>query len=262
MGLGRLLSKHYVGGDCERFFPYHDAASNRGTQGQRPILRPQFSVRARRTRRVLPRAERYSAEALPNPTSLDGRQPNNVGKWAIHCVERGSGEHFRDDRSLGQNIVVMHARGKGVMAVGVKQAKIFNMNSSLHGQQGIYMTSALDSEISGVSVTNTGCAAIRAHGGDANTLTPGNLIVNNNHVSQFALWKRTYQAGIHWNGVANTYSNNVVTDGPHNCFLGGGNEADANISLAAVDNVFDGNTLDRCSYEAADTGAFCSSATE
>jgi len=77
-----------------------------------------------------------------------------------------------------------------------------------------------------------------------------------NQVYSFARWKRSYQAGIHWAGVGNTYSYNTVTDGPHNCFLGGGNEADANSTVAGVDCLFQGNTLDRCAYEAADTGAF------
>ena len=57
-------------------------------------------------------------------------------------------------------------------------------------------------------------------------------------------------------GVSNTYSYNTITDSPHNCFLGGGNEADANSTVAGIDCVFDGNTLDRCAYEAADAGAF------
>ena len=65
-----------------------------------------------------------------------------------------------------------------------------------------------------------------------------------------------YEAGIHWSGVGNEYSYNDVADGPHNCFLGGGNEAEA--TGGAVDCLFEGNTLDRCSYEAADTGAFYS----
>jgi hypothetical protein len=80
--------------------------------------------------------------------------------------------------------------------------------------------------------------------------------VTGNNVHSFARWKRTYQAGIHWAGVGNSYSHNTVSDGPHNCFLGGGNEADANSTVAGVDCVFDGNRLERCAYEAADTGAF------
>jgi hypothetical protein len=33
-------------------------------------------------------------------------------------------------------------------------------------------------------------------------------------------------SGIHWAGVNNTYSHNVIHDAPHNCMLGGGNEGD------------------------------------
>ena len=59
-------------------------------------------------------------------------------------------------------------------------------------------------------VTKTGCAGIRAHGGDAATLRQGNLQITGNTISHFALWKRTYEAGIHWAGVYNNYSNNTV----------------------------------------------------
>ena len=69
-----------------------------------------------------------------------------------------------------------------------------------------------------------------------------------------ALYKRTYQPGIHWAGVNNTYSHNVVSHGPHNCVLGGGNEADAD--EGGVGNVFEFNTFERCSFESSDTGAF------
>ena len=43
--------------------------------------------------------------------------------------------------------------------------------------------------------------------------------------------------------------------GPHNCFLGGGNEVG---SAGGVGNLFEYNTLDNCAFEASDTGAFYS----
>ena len=70
-----------------------------------------------------------------------------------------------------------------------------------------------------------------------------------------AQYKRTYQAGIHWAGVSNNWTHNIVTDGAHNCFLGGGNEAG---EYGGVDNIFEYNTLDNCAFEASDTGAFYS----
>ena len=57
-------------------------------------------------------------------------------------------------------------------------------------------------------------------------------------------------SGIHWAGVNNTYSHNTLSDAPHNCMLGGGNEGDG------VNCLFEYNTLDRCGFESSDTGAF------
>jgi parallel beta-helix repeat protein len=154
-----------------------------------------------------------------------------------------------------QSMQVLHGRGVGVLATGVVDVHIHGVTSSLHTRQGIWLH-GVDSSITNCSVSAVGCAGIRAHGGNAETLAKGNLNVSGNHVHSFARWKRTYQAGIHWAGVSNSYSHNTVTDAPHNCFLGGGNEADANSTVAGVDCVFEGNVLDRCAYEAADAGAF------
>eukprot|EP00935_MAST-01C_sp_MAST-1C-sp1_P002107 g2107.t1 len=154
-----------------------------------------------------------------------------------------------------QSMQVLHGRGVGVLADDVEGVSIHDVNSSLHTRQGIWLHGT-DSSITDCSVSAVGCAGIRAHGGNAESLTPGNLSVSGNRVRNFARFKRTYQAGIHWAGVGNRYTHNIVSDGPHNCFLGGGNEADPNSTVAGVDCVFDSNTLDGCAYEAADTGGF------
>eukprot|EP00040_Diaphanoeca_grandis_P010137 m.51911 g.51911 ORF g.51911 m.51911 type:complete len:787 (-) comp21518_c0_seq1:23-2383(-) len=150
-----------------------------------------------------------------------------------------------------QDVHVMHGKGVGIRGTNVSRLTLSNCTSTHHGQQGVYVTEATDSSIVDCTVSNTGCAAIRAHGGEATSLLKGNL---QDAISTFSLWKRTYQAGIHWSGVSNHFIDNVVTNGPHNCFLGGGNEADQ--TIAAVDNVFQGNVLEDCAFEAADTGAF------
>lgn len=154
-----------------------------------------------------------------------------------------------------EGIHVHNGKGVGILADNVTGVTIHNCTIFLHGQQGISLIRSSDSVISNCTVFSTGCAGIRAHGGDATSLTPGNLFVHGNFITDFARWKRTYQAGIHWSGVGNTYSKNIVRGGPHNCFLGGGNEADSS-TVAGVDCLFDGNILDGCAYEAADTGAF------
>ncbi len=69
---------------------------------------------------------------------------------------------------------------------------------------------------------------------------------------------------MYWNGVGNNYSHNKVSNSPHVCFLGGGNEGqpfggDNVESGAGSQCVFDSNVLDSCVYECADCGAFYTS---
>ena len=97
---------------------------------------------------------------------------------------------------------------------------------------------------------NIGCRAAVIHGGNATSLTRGNMFATGNNISMFALYKRTYMSGIHWAGVDNVYSHNTITDAPHNCMLGGGNEGDG------VNCLFEHNSFDRCGFESSDTGAF------
>ena len=121
---------------------------------------------------------------------------------------------------------VLHGRNVGVLADNVSDVHVVSVNSSLHTRHGVHMVRAVDSTVQYCTVVAVGCEGIRAHGGSAASLEPGNVSVVDNTVSQFARHKRTYQAGIHWSGVGNFYSRNLVSDAPHVCFLGGGNEAD------------------------------------
>ena len=123
-----------------------------------------------------------------------------------------------------------------------------------HGARGIQLTGSGHTVEDSV-ITDVGCRGVEVHCGDSLTLTNGNCTVTRNNVTRMAQYKRTYQAGIHWGGVGNLYSHNNVHDGPHNCFLGGGNEAG---SFGGVNNVFEYNTIDNCAFESSDTGAFYS----
>lgn len=64
--------------------------------------------------------------------------------------------------------------------------------------------------------------------------------------------------------MGNNYSHNKVSNSPHVCFLGGGNEGqpfggDNVESGAGSQCIFDSNVLDTCVYECADCGAFYTS---
>ena len=111
----------------------------------------------------------------------------------------------------------------------------------------------LYTQVTGATVHNVGCAGIRATGGVAATLAPGNLLVSDSHVHHYALWKRSYMPGVYWGGVGNTYRNNTVEYGPHNGFLGGGDFEDG------VNNIFQDNTLSDLTFETIDSGGFYTS---
>lgn len=157
-----------------------------------------------------------------------------------------------------EGIAVLHAKGVGINATNVAGAVIRNCTIAGHGLDGIVLVGT-NSSIVDSHIHDTGCGGLRAHGGSALTLAAGNLLVSGNTVSHHGLWKRTYMPGIHWAGVANTYSHNTISFGAHNCILGGGNEVREMVpghEVASVDNIFEYNTFDTCSFESSDTGAF------
>lgn len=188
------------------------------------------------------------------PPSLMSQTPSQWNKGPIFGVKQNVVDLSHSHNLIFESISVKNGV-VGILANNISSSTIRNVKVEFQSQNGILMTNSKDTALDSCSVTHTGCGAIRAHGGDAKTLTKGNLVVRDCNVTKFALYKRTYEAGIHFSGVSNMYTGNRITESPHNCILGGGNEADAN-STAAVDCLFANNILDTCSYEAADTGAF------
>lgn len=147
-------------------------------------------------------------------------------------------------------IVVAHAKGTGVSAVNVSDVVISNCTVFGHGANGVVIDNAKRSGIVDSHVYDVGCIGITLAGGNITTLEPGLNYALRNRIHHMANFKRTYQPGLHWSGVNNTMSHNYISDGPHNCILGGGNEG------PGVNCLFEYNTLDKCSYESSDTGAF------
>jgi hypothetical protein len=153
-----------------------------------------------------------------------------------------------------RNLIIADGFAVGIDADGAAGLVITNVSVERVGQVGISLVGARDSLVSRSKVHAVGCVGIDVNGGDPVALKAGNLTVGDSTVYEHALWKRTYQPGIRWGGVSNSFVRNTVYNGAHNCFLGGGNEA----YPAAHLNLFENNTLDTCAFEAADTGAFYS----
>ena len=149
-------------------------------------------------------------------------------------------------------ITFQHTRQAAVEAFDVQNVWFVNCSASCNAGNGIMIRRALFSGIVGCHVHQTGCTGIAVTGGDFEGLQQGCNAAVANHIHHFALWKRTYNPGVLWSGVGNVYAHNDVHDGPHNGFLGGGNEG------GGVACLHEHNTLHKLAFETADVGAFYS----
>lgn len=148
------------------------------------------------------------------------------------------------------NIDVRDGRHEGVHVEGAVGVIIVNVISHGHGTNGIVLSNAIGATLKGSSVYDVGCSGIRASAGVATTLEKGEMIIENNNIHHHARWKRSYQPGIFWSGVNNTFKGNNISVAPHNCMLGGGDFGDG------VENVFESNSLADCTFETTDSGGF------
>jgi hypothetical protein len=142
--------------------------------------------------------------------------------------------------SHAPGLVVAHARVTGISAQGVRDTNIVNCTVFGHGADGVLMSGATRSNVVDCLIHDVGCVGMTVSGGNHTTLEPGLNSAKGNRVYHISQYKRTYQPGLHWGGVNNTYSHNHLSDGPHNCILGGGNEG------PAANCLFEYNTLDHC----------------
>ena len=121
---------------------------------------------------------------------------------------------------------------------------IANVDVSNQGGSGVSVSGS-NNVLRNVSGSGMGCQASSVYGGDFATLTPGNNTVVGCSFTQYARFCRTYQPGLSWGGVGNSFINNTVGDAPHTGAEGGGN-----------DNLFRGNLFTDLAYESSDTGAW------
>ncbi len=153
-----------------------------------------------------------------------------------------------------------YARGAGMVAENVSNVLLENVESEMHGEDGLRIERSWNTTVGHSSVSNVGCVGIALSGGDPNTLRPGNLTLHDSHLSNFAQWKRTYRPGLEWSGVANEFRSNIIENGPHSCVLGGASESEMTEldHLRSVSTTFINNTFRRCAFECSDCGAWYS----
>lgn len=108
----------------------------------------------------------------------------------------------------------------------------------------ILMTGGKDSTIYGCELYNLGGKGIATYCGDRNTLTPGNVTIQNCHIHKFAQYSKTYTPAIDLYFVGNKVLNNVIHDAPHMA-----------VSLRGNDNIYMYNEIYDVVQDSDDAGA-------
>jgi hypothetical protein len=177
-----------------------------------------------------------------------------TGEHRLRAKDLAAGGHMRHTPVAGQagvlsfvNIVgldVHFARVAGIALSSTANVVVSDLDASNHGHNAVTMSGS-NNVLQRVKGSGAGCEASSMYGGDTVHIVAGNNSVLDCTFTQFARVQRTYNPGIAWGGVGNTYARNTVSHAPHNGMLGGG-----------VQNLFLENTFDTLCYEATDTGAW------
>jgi hypothetical protein len=103
--------------------------------------------------------------------------------------------------------------------------------------------SGKDSGVVGCDLYNLADGGVSMSGGVRNTLTPGNLYVDNCHLFKFGRWNPICKPGVQVDGVGNRVTHNLFNDAPHMAIMWGGN-----------DHLFEYNEFHSVVYGANDAG--------
>eukprot|EP01084_Bolivina_argentea_P029312 54390_1 len=145
-----------------------------------------------------------------------------------------------------QNVRLLYAISNAIGVYNGGNITISNVSISCIGENAIYMN-GYNNLLSNNIINNIGCSGMILSGGVESSLTRGNNVAINNHITYYSEWKRTYKPGISWKGVGNNVIKNYVGFAPHFGMSGNGN-----------DWLFKQNIFERLCYETSDSGGWYS----
>ncbi|MCL4194360.1 MAG: right-handed parallel beta-helix repeat-containing protein [Thermoguttaceae bacterium] len=136
-------------------------------------------------------------------------------------------------------------RGTAVALRGGSECRVVGCTIRNVGHRGVNVDRGTGHEVYGCDVYHCGEGGIAMSGGERQSLTPGGLNVENNHVHHYSRRARTYKPAISIGGVGNRIAHNLIHDGPHMALSAGGN-----------DHVVEFNEIHNVVYESGDAGAY------
>jgi hypothetical protein len=107
--------------------------------------------------------------------------------------------------------------------------------------------SGCNSSVVGCDIYDMGNGGVILNGGDRNTLAPGELVADNNHIHHYGRINRMCKAAISLGGVGNRATHNLIDNAPHQAMNFSGN-----------DHLIEFNEIHSVCYESNDAGAIYS----
>ncbi|MFW6279878.1 MAG: right-handed parallel beta-helix repeat-containing protein [Planctomycetota bacterium] len=143
-----------------------------------------------------------------------------------------------------RDLTLRGTRGTALVMEDVNDVRVEACTLKNMGGWAVKMTDSQESTVIGCDVHDSGAGGILLNGGDRKTLTPGNLVAENNHIRHIGRWSPVYNSGIHLTGVGNVARHNLVHHVPHFA-----------INLKGNDHVIELNEMHNVCSETHDAGA-------
>lgn len=115
-------------------------------------------------------------------------------------------------------------RGTAVSGTAVDHVRIAACTIRNVGGWAVSIAGSRDSGVYGCDITQTGAGGISLQGGDSKSLTPANLVADNNHIHHYSRWNPMYNPAVQIAGVGNRATHNLIHDAPHMAIGFGGQD--------------------------------------
>lgn len=122
-----------------------------------------------------------------------------------------------------EGLALCYNHGSGITATNVEHVAIVGCVISNLAGTGITLSGSHNT-VRSSDIFNIGCGGISVNGGDRKSLTNAENFIANNLIHHYALFQRTYAAGINVAGCGQIVRNNLIDHAPHNAILYNGNE--------------------------------------
>lgn len=124
------------------------------------------------------------------------------------------------------NLTIRGMRNKGIIIEGGENVVIRNCELTELGDEAIHLHQGKGHRIEGCHLHELGCAGIVAEGGNRKTLDAYGLVISNNIIEDFSLFKRTYEPAVHFTGVGAEISHNRMENSSSSALRIDGNDVD------------------------------------